>query len=251
MSGKYSNKPDTYRLRVEHAKSLVQYALERYKKPFVSCSFGKDSMVCLHLAMQFKKDIPVLFNNTLVEFPESYKFRDKIVKEWDLNFIETPLPKKNFWKCMKEYGLPTINNRRCCYYLKEKPTIECIEKNCLEISIAGLRKTESRTRMLSKMYNTQCSQLGGIARISPIYYWSESDVWRYINENHLPANPLYKMGYKRVGCWPCPVPYIYGNNKYFSLLKITHPKMYNFVWKMFKEMEIEKYSQNQTLGTLL
>lgn len=56
-------------------------------KACVSCSFGKDSMVVLWLCRQEFKNIAVIFNNTGVQFRETYAFRDRILSEWDLNFI--------------------------------------------------------------------------------------------------------------------------------------------------------------------
>lgn len=48
---------------------------------------------------------------------------------------------------------------------------------------------------------------------SPIYEWSEYDVWNYIKTRGLSYNPLYNKGYKRVGCVGCPL----GNRR--SMLK--------------------------------
>ena len=41
--------------------------------------------------------------------------------------------------------------------------------------------------------------------VSPIYEWSEYDVWNYLQTKNLPHNPLYDKGYKRVGCVGCPL----------------------------------------------
>jgi phosphoadenosine phosphosulfate reductase len=41
--------------------------------------------------------------------------------------------------------------------------------------------------------------------VSPIYRWTEKDVWTYIRENKLPYNPLYDKGFYRVGCVGCPM----------------------------------------------
>lgn len=39
----------------------------------------------------------------------------------------------------------------------------------------------------------------------PIYEWNDHDVWDYIHENNIETNPLYEMGYTRVGCVGCPM----------------------------------------------
>jgi hypothetical protein len=53
-------------------------------------SFGKDSNVMIHLARKaFFGNIPfpLIHVDTELEFEEVYEFRDKYVKEWDVNFI--------------------------------------------------------------------------------------------------------------------------------------------------------------------
>lgn len=39
--------------------------------------------------------------------------------------------------------------------------------------------------------------------LRPVFDWSAQQVIDYILDNGLQPNPLYKMGYKRVGCYPC------------------------------------------------
>ena len=41
--------------------------------------------------------------------------------------------------------------------------------------------------------------------VNPIYEWSDSDVWEYVRNNGIEMNPLYAMGYTRVGCIGCPM----------------------------------------------
>ena len=41
--------------------------------------------------------------------------------------------------------------------------------------------------------------------VNPIYYWSDADIWEYIEANSMVVNPLYKKGYNRVGCIGCPL----------------------------------------------
>ena len=39
--------------------------------------------------------------------------------------------------------------------------------------------------------------------LRPVFDWSAQQVIDYILAAGLEPNPLYRMGYKRVGCWPC------------------------------------------------
>ena len=40
---------------------------------------------------------------------------------------------------------------------------------------------------------------------NPIVDWTDSDVWDYIRSEHIPVNPLYECGFRRVGCVGCPL----------------------------------------------
>lgn len=41
--------------------------------------------------------------------------------------------------------------------------------------------------------------------VNPIYKFTEVDIWRYIEENNIEVNSLYKKGFRRVGCLLCPL----------------------------------------------
>ena len=41
--------------------------------------------------------------------------------------------------------------------------------------------------------------------VNPIYEWTDDDIWNYINEMGIETNPLYQMGFNRVGCIGCPM----------------------------------------------
>ena len=41
--------------------------------------------------------------------------------------------------------------------------------------------------------------------VSPIIYWTERDVWEFLNENGIPHCKLYDEGYTRIGCILCPM----------------------------------------------
>ena len=111
--------------KIIRSEQLILNTLKTYKNPAVSCSWGKDSIVMLHLVRKFCKNTLVLFANTQVEYPETYEYRDKMLETWELNYHES-LPIKSFWKCVEEYGYPQSRNSKartpkCCMYCKEKP----------------------------------------------------------------------------------------------------------------------------------
>lgn len=70
---------------------------------YVSFSGGKDSTVLLHLVRQMYPDVPAVFVNTGLEYPEIVQF----VKTFEN--VEMLRPKMNFRQVITEYGYPVIS----------------------------------------------------------------------------------------------------------------------------------------------
>ena len=84
-------------------RNVIETALSESSKPVVSSSFGKDSVVLLHLVHSFDKSVPVVFTNTGVCFRETIQYYHMLEKLWDLNVHELK-PEKTFWEIVEEHG---------------------------------------------------------------------------------------------------------------------------------------------------
>lgn len=74
--------------KVFHAQRLVNQALAGKRAPVIMSSFGKDSMVLLHLLrMEMGLDLPVLFHREPF-FPRKYRFANRIIDEWNLTVYD-------------------------------------------------------------------------------------------------------------------------------------------------------------------
>lgn len=74
------------------------------------------------------------------------------------------------------------------------------DESCMILSWQGVRLAESRRRA----YLKECDEVGGgLFNYRPILRWSAEDVFGAHRAVGLHPNPLYTMGMKRVGCFPC------------------------------------------------
>ncbi len=177
----------------------MEWAIERYApKIALSCSFGKDSTVLLHMATRIYPEIPVLYLNTGLEFPETLEFRDKLVAEWGLNLREYT-PTVTYEELAAEHGndVYSKNPKLCCECLKVEPVKRALDG--LDAWITGLRRDETEFRKTIKIVEDH----NGIVKINPLANWTEKEIWNYLKENNVPYNPLYDQGFRSLGCMPC------------------------------------------------
>nr|UWG75848.1 MAG: tRNA methyl transferase [Bacteriophage sp.] len=205
-------------------------------KVIVSFSGGKDSLASLlWVRNNLTKDFITVFCDTGWEHPLTYKYIEEVQEQLGLNLITVKSKKFNGMVDLtkKKSRWPSSQRRFCTSELKTIPMIDYIldEVNDDVLIIQGIRAAESAKRAeMSK----QCTYFKYYVQpygkdkngkdkyhtyrrkdvlafrkkyadylLRPVFDWSAQQVIDYILENGIQPNPLYRMGYKRVGCFPC------------------------------------------------
>ena len=206
---------------------------------YLAFSGGKDSQALFHMAQLAGVKFRGHMNLTSVDPPEVIRFVKKNYPE-----VELIKPSKSIFQiAVEKQILPTMRVRWCCAEYKEmagagKVTLIGIRKtessrrakrNEVEISnrkfsgnLDGLdeyrqEQKAKRARRKSKeqgvnITNADEEQTLGCIHgkesllISPIIYWTEKDVWEFLNNVVKdPHCSLYDEGWHRIGCIGCPM----------------------------------------------
>ena len=172
------------------------------RKFIVTFSGGKDSSVVLSLATQAKIDFTALFNDTGLEHRETIAIVKELTNKLgvSLDIIEAP---GNFYREVLVKGPPARDYRWCTDYLKINPSKAYFEKKGPAVNIVGLRRVESLSRSRLSLVFKQ-SRRPDIIGLAPILKWNGLHIWSYIATRRLPYNPLYLVGFERIGCYMCP-----------------------------------------------
>jgi len=178
---------------VNRTNEVIVDALIKYKHLALSWSGGKDSTVLLYLVKCYKPDITIFFGDTSVLFKETYEFRDRLVKEWNLNLINL--------KPYVSYSSVKGNREICCHNLKTIPLLVAIQKFKIGALFVGIRRNEHPSRFKESYFSPRNNPEH--YRIHPLLHWKEKDIWDLIDKYKLPYNPLYDKGYRSIGCEPC------------------------------------------------
>lgn len=210
--------------KVVHAKRIIAEAVKKYPQLAVACSFGKDSMVTLHIAREVAPNIKVFAVMTQFKPPETLEYVRLMNRAWDLNtrvyivadrvpeilrddHLEVVLlPTEEFRESaaerLRDTGKPIyeVDPDECCRLLKVEPTRVAVRE--LDAWICGLRNTEGRTRVDYQ----EVEEKGGLVKVNPILSFTETDVWKYMATRGIEPHPWYKKGYRSIGCAPCSNP---------------------------------------------
>lgn len=223
------------------AEEVVARALEMFPGSVaVAWSGGKCSTAALQIAKRQCPDVPVAFNNTGVEFPETVKYVRRMAADWNLNYHELK-PKTTFWAIVKEHGFPQIRGygggpRRpmCCQFLKEDPAARFYKEHGIKAVITGIRAEESRVRALTIGFHGQyyLAKRENLWKFHPVSLWSQSELDGHLEAAKVEINPVYCRGLRRCGCWPCT-----GFLSWREELGRTYPKLYKWLNREFQKAE--------------
>ncbi len=211
--------------RVSQAEEILRSAYQIFGENLVvAFSGGKDSLVALHIARRtISPNVPVLFSSTTVEFPETIQYVQSLAEEWNLN-LHVSNPSKSLFSVVKERGWASHEERWCCKPYKEEPAFRFITERKIPAEVTGTTRTESiYRRSLTPIKIPKKEPF--LIRVNPIYDWNYWEVWKYIKSKKLRYNPLYDKGYRRIGCWCCPL----NGWTHYRRLKKTHPRLYGFL----------------------
>lgn len=212
----------TLRAKIEYSIDLIRKSekmalrLDPENGFYTTFSGGKDSQCLYHLVKMAGVKEKTHMNLTSVDPPEVIRF----VKR---NYPDVELIKPNisiYEMAKKKHFLPTRRFRWCCAEFKETSGVG-------KVTLIGIRKEESARRAKREEISTsikgkraeetfdQWSEheekmvtcVGGKDKIlvSPIIYWTERDVWEFLNSNKIPHCELYDQGLTRIGCICCPM----------------------------------------------
>ena len=186
---------------------IKQFYLSMNKKVYVSFSGGKDSTVLLHLVRSIYPDIPALYIDTGLEFPEIREF----VKTVDN--VVWKKPQKSFIKLIEERGYPLVSKSISHW-------VDLAKRGCP----SGIKQMSLDTRFGGKKY--ECKSLWYV------YTDGDSDF-----DNALKRCEILRS----LGVMPYPM----FNRHAKRTQRLTNLKRWCRPWIFFK-VDWSEYQQNNT-----
>jgi 3'-phosphoadenosine 5'-phosphosulfate sulfotransferase (PAPS reductase)/FAD synthetase/ferredoxin len=190
-------------------KELYDESIKRCDIAYIAFSGGKDSVALLDICHRvLPLSVPVVFSDTDMELPDTYKVIDEVKKRYpDREFI-TAKAETSALENWRIFAPPSRTIRWCCSVHKSTPALMYLKKKLRMsvikvIAFVGVRGDESYSRSFYEDASDGAKNASQLNRM-PILDWGAHELWLYIFANDLIINCAYKKGLNRVGCLMCP-----------------------------------------------
>jgi len=265
--------------KVRCSKDLIRCWYEAWDgNVYVSFSGGRDSTVLLHLVRTMFPEVPGVFVNTGLEYPEIVAFVKTMPN------VVTLRPKVPFHQVIEKYGWPVISKEQSQFLHEMRTTkSESLRNTRLHGNRWGQSKISEKWKFLIEApfkvshmcckklkkdpMNAWCKEtgrqpmMGNMAEESslravaaqryscnayeckrptskPLTYWTQRDVKEYLRITGIPYSPIYDMGYERTGCMFC----LFGTHleapNKIQVLSKTHPKHHDYILNKLGAKEV-------------
>jgi sulfate adenylyltransferase subunit 2 len=196
----------------DEAITIVREIAAECERPVLLFSGGKDSVVMLHLAQRAffpaRIPFPVMHVDTGHNFGEVIEFRDRTVKQFDVDLVIASVQESiDRGRVRDVAGFGASRNT-----LQTVTLLDAIAEHRFDAVFGGARRDEERARAKERivshrdefgqwdpknqrpelwdLYNTRHHR-GEHVRVFPLSNWTELDIWRFVAAREVELPSLY------------------------------------------------------------
>ncbi|WP_028469380.1 phosphoadenosine phosphosulfate reductase family protein [Neptunomonas japonica] len=172
-------------------QEIVAWAIAQSDNPLVTTNFRPYESVILHMAVQAKPDIKVLWVDSGYNTSATYRFAEKMIQDFNLN-VETYIPQQTSARrnvLMK--GIPDIDDPlhdEFTRQVKLEPFQRALAQMSPDLWLNAIRKDQTEFRQSLEIVSVSKD---GIIKVAPLFNWSEADLEAYLLEHNLPNEHDY------------------------------------------------------------
>jgi phosphoadenosine phosphosulfate reductase len=188
----------------QEPSTIVEWSANQFGPDLImSSSFGAESALLIHMAIQVMPGIKIVFVDTGYLFPETHQFMEQLRQRFDLN-VWTYRTRNDPIAYLHHAGEGDPTWRKdidsCCGANKNEPMERAMRELAPKGWLRGIRRNQADTRrnaaFLEWSARYQCHA------VSPLLNWTGREIYAYMKKHDLPYHPLYEKGYLSIGCNP-------------------------------------------------
>jgi phosphoadenosine phosphosulfate reductase len=172
-------------------QEIIAWAIAQSDNPLVTTNFRPYESVILHMAVQAKPDIKILWVDSGYNTSATYRFAEKMIQDFNLN-VETYIPQQTSARrnvLMK--GIPDVDeplHDEFTRQVKLEPFQRALAEMNPDLWLNAIRKDQTEFRQSLDIVS---ASKDGIIKVAPLFNWSEADLEAYLVDNNLPNEQDY------------------------------------------------------------
>lgn len=171
-------------------QEIANWAVEKSEGSIlVSTNFRPYEAVILHLCVQARPDMPVLWMDGGWNRPATYQHAKEVIEKLNLNVtIYTPKMTHAHWHAIHSESIPTPDDDTFAEFsqlTKLEPFQRGMKEMAPKVWITGLRKVQNPNRANLDIVSED-QHFGTDVKVSPGFNMSDDDMEAYLKEFNLP-----------------------------------------------------------------
>jgi hypothetical protein len=196
--------------KITSACTVIEQVLEKYERPAILCSFGKDSMLMLYMIRNWFRELPVIFFK-MPHFQRKYAFAERMAADMELELhsnippIGISLTSKNGkTELVHHYGMGAKHLLRPIgrQNIEGKAKWLCAEQDLVkgpfgtyqwkwDLAFCGHKSSDSDPVQGDVPLFVDIHQIAGSCDLAfPLRHFTDEDVWRLTEVYGIPVNNL-------------------------------------------------------------
>ena len=172
-------------------QEITAWAIENSVNPLVTTNFRPYESVILHMAVQVKPDIKVLWVDSGYNTSATYRFAEKVIQDLNLN-VDTYIPQQTSARrnvLMK--GIPDVDeplHDEFTRQVKLEPFQRALAELKPDLWLNAIRKDQTEFRQSLEVVS---ASKDGIIKVAPLFNWTDADLEAYLEKHNLPNEHDY------------------------------------------------------------
>ena len=171
-------------------EEIISWAIKHADNPVVTTNFRPYEVAILNAVSDVKEDIPVIWCDTGYNTPNTYKHAEELINRLNLN-IDLYVPQQTTAHRDSVMGIPQIDDPQHAEFTKQvklEPFQRAMAAHKPDVWFANLRKGQTALRDSLDILSLSKD---GVLKVSPFYYWSDTQLDAYLKQRNLPNEHKY------------------------------------------------------------
>ena len=169
---------------------IILWALSFANRPVVTTNFRPYEATILHAVTRLIRDIDVIWCDTGYNTPQTYRHAKSLIEQLNMQ-VHVYVPRLTAAYRDVLMGIPAVDDpmhQEFSHQVKLEPFQRAMQTHKPDVWFTNLRKGQTALRDELDIFSFSKD---GVLKVSPFYYWTDTDLDGYLAEYDLPNEFKY------------------------------------------------------------